>query len=161
MSQFKKFEPCCTYEPPSKYHDGYTGFELINKLIEEWNETVDELNEIVNSLNEFVEGWEDELALKEDSSNITINRKLSPYGDFTGTWFGDTKANVDSKIAEGLLLYQQVIELLNSSQYNIVVVNGGWYADGKTPVVVDDGTYTGTVVDSYDDGRYLIPCQCN
>lgn len=38
------------------------------------------------------------LALKEDVENLTNARKLSPTGDFTGTWNGETKAAFEARL---------------------------------------------------------------
>lgn len=170
MSEFEKFNPCCSYEPPSNFYDGYTGFEILNKLIKMINDFIDYINSLQSQLD-----------AKEDSENITNNRKLSETGNFTGTWFGetfqemklkdgnftgtwfnDTKTNMDAKDELSLTLYQQVIDLLNGNpEYGITVVDGGFYASPDAPTIIDNGNYTDPVTGGIDNGNYTFNCNCS
>lgn len=74
-----------------------------------------------------VTGFEGQLAAKEDSVNITNNRKLSPQGDFTGTLAGRKNAlQVTYEIDDN----REQVRYLNSQ-----------FSDGQTGLVIDGGFF--------------------
>lgn len=131
MSVFTKFEPCCSYEPPSRFHDGYSPFELLNTLINMINDFIDYLNSVQSQFD-----------AKEDSDDITNNRKLSENGDFAGTWFGDTYTKITTDIAESLLLSQTMIDAINARESIGLIYDGDTfpYIDG-IDVTIDGGVF--------------------
>lgn len=151
MALPKKYESC------AKTYSGYQRvkapslYDLMLKVIEWFNDTI-----------EHVEVLEGELDAKEDSSNITGARKLSENGDFTGTWFGESKSSVDQKILNGQNLYQGVIDLINSNpELNIEIIDGGFFASSVIPEEIDAGDFTSPVTEEIDAGLFIYPCQCS
>ena len=151
MGIFKKFDPCCSYEPPTKFHDGYTPLEILNKVINMINDFIDYVN--------GVQGQFDE---KEDSDNITNNRKLSEDGNFTGTWFNDSKVNIDMKITEGLNNYNALISyLIANPQISWIIWDGKFFLTNEPEGdLLDGGLFTEPNIIETDCGLFIYPCVC-
>ena len=79
----------------------------------------------------------DQLALKEDSDNITLVRLLSEAGDFTGTLAGETVSLVLANIQS------------NTNQIDFLT---NQFEDGATGLVVDGGAFDDTDIDKLYDG---------
>lgn len=111
---------------------------------------------------EFVNGFQDELDSKEDSVNITNIRKLSEVGDFTGTWFGESKSSMDAKDVEGLNNYQALIEYLQANpQIGWIVWDGKFFATVEDPdEELDGGLFTESVTEETDCGKFIYSCAC-
>lgn len=151
MSNFKKIEDWCDWKPPEDFHSGYSGFEIMNLLITKYNEMIDTLVVLNNNLD-----------VKEDSENITLNRKLSVNGDFTGTWFGETKSSVDAKLVEGLNNYNSLISyLIANPQIGWTIWDGKFFTTSE-PVtsILDGGEFTDYNTDEVDCGAFIYPCEC-
>lgn len=147
----KKFMEYCKCSHSFLFDDSFSIYELVIKCIEKINEIID-----------FVNGFESELNKKEDSDNITNNRKLSENGDFTGTWFNDTKSNMDMKIAEGLNNYNTLLDFLKANpQYNYIVWDGKFFTTIEPPdTPLDGGSFTEADTEETDAGLFIYPCQC-
>lgn len=142
-----------SYENETKY-SLYELFLLLKNKI-------NELIESNNTIDDRFESVYDAIDLKEDSTNITINRKLSETGDFTGTWFGDTKDEMDTLIINGQNLYESVISLITTHpEFNIEVIDGSFLANPITPDSEDLGLITEAVTDEIDCGLIYYPCAC-
>lgn len=122
---------------------------------------LDLIEEVVEFVNSFQTQLDDLEERKEDSSNITSNRKLSETGDFTGTWVQESKSSVDARINNGQNLYQNVIDLINTNpELNIETFYGGFLASPIEPTVEDLGLITELVTDEIDCGFFVYPCIC-
>lgn len=97
--------------------------------------------------------------IKDAVDDLKSNLKtLSTTGDFTGTWFGDTYGNLKSQITNGLVLYQTVIDLLNSGTgLNVRVYDGKFFdtieAIGKT---IDGGSFLDNATNEIDAGNVSL-----
>jgi len=78
-------------EIPSTYGCGYSEFETLRKLMTY-------VNSLYNAYLELNLSYSTMSETKEDSISITNNRKLSPDGNFTGTWEGFRPSQVDVAI---------------------------------------------------------------
>lgn len=107
------------------------GFNLdwIIETVKKYVTKVDELAEEIDDISETY----------ETKDNITKSRKLSPSGDFTGTWFKETKTTIDARIDYAGELAKEVIEKLNSNESIEYVVDGGIYGDVEPPTIEFDG----------------------
>lgn len=140
---------CCD-EPVLNDTKSYSTLEKLCYLIKKVEELEVEIADAIENIDE-----------KEDSINITINRKLSEIGDFTGTWFGETKTSVDLRIENGQNLYQEVIDLIESNpELNIEIIDGEFYLSTDPIEIIDGGSYTDPVTEEIDAGLYIYPCQC-
>ena len=89
--------------------------------------------------------FQEQLVLKEDSSNINLNRLLSEFGDFTGTWFGNSYTDITTDI----LINSTNIDGL-TDQIEFLTQQ---FADGATGLVIECGYFNDNeIVDSYDGG---------
>ena len=93
--------------------------------------------EIIEIVNQF----ETDITNKEDSSNITNNRKLSENGDFTGTLCGKKSA------------CQTVSEIDNNRDQIQFIANQ--FSDGQTGLVVDGGFFIETGIKASYNGGYF------
>ena len=109
--------------------DKLSPMELMYKLIEKVNEVI----QSVNSFQGSIDG-------KEDSVNITNSRKLSPSGNFTGKWFGESFTSIDGRIDT------------NEDQIDYIAQQ---FADGQTGLVVDGGFFEDEGIrKNYDGGVF-------
>lgn len=96
--------------------------------------------EVMKEWNDFLKTFQEELEAKEDSSNITNNRKLSEKGDFTGTWKGE---NIES------ILYDI------DSNNDAIRFLANQFEDGATGQVIDGGFFDETGINkNYDGGVF-------
>ena len=117
--------------------------------------------EKINEIIEFVNNFQAVLDAKENSINITNNRKLSETGDFTGTWYGDTKSSIDNKIANGQALYHNLIDLINTNpELNFEIFDGGFLASSIVSEFVDLGLISEPVTEEIDCGFLINQCNC-
>lgn len=121
---------------PTAFNDSLDMLQKFNKLLEAFNLLVIDFNEWV----EYAESFKHLIDSKEDSRNITVNRKLSPTGDFTGTLAGETIVSVKARISN------------NTDKLNTLV----WqFADGYTGQVIDCGFFdSSNVRRNYDGGVF-------
>lgn len=90
---------------------------------------------------EYVNGFQGQLDGKENSSNITNNRKLSENGDFTGTLCGKKSA---CQIPDEIDNNRQQIQYLASQ-----------FSDGQTGYVIDGGFFQETGIKKNYNGGYF------
>lgn len=113
-------------------------------------------------LTDLVNSFESKITLKEDSVNITNNRKLSETGDFTGTWFGETKISIDSRINNIDSTYQGLIDLINGlTNLNIEIIDGQFFLSTEPITEIDAGSFNEAVTEEIDGGKFIYPCICN
>lgn len=107
-----------------------TLLELVSLIAKKFNDLVDHVNGL-------------DYSKKEDSANITINRKLSPTGNFTGTLAGRA-ANL-------------VLAGIDSNRDKIGYL-ARQFADGYTGQVIDGGFFAETNIRrNYDGGIFPRP----
>lgn len=166
----EKISKYCTNFKAFIYENSNSIYELLLKVLEKQDEIIDEVNDQQEQIDNNYNALDTKInnnfqtldAKKEDSVNITNNRKLSPTGDFTGTWFGDTKTNIDGLIINGQNLYQEVVDLINTSpELNIEIIDGGFFASAVVPDEDEMGSFTGAVTEEIDCGLFIYPCQCS
>lgn len=106
--------------------------------------TYQKLCYVLQKIAEFIvimAGFEIQIAAKEDSINITNNRKLSEQGDFTGTLCGEkTACQVNYEIDDN----RQQVKFLSTQ-----------FADGATGLVVDGGFFEETGIKKNYNGGYF------
>lgn len=91
-------------------------------------------------VDEFAQAIVDFPVLYEKKDDLTNKRKLSPSGDFTGTWFGNTFTKIFGKVDSNT----DQIEYLSNQ-----------FADGRTGFVIDGGFFEETGIDkNYDGGVF-------
>lgn len=106
-----------------------TAIELSARLVKKMNEVVDFANTV-----------DGKIAAKEDSSNITNNRKLSPTGNFTGTVAGRAAT--------------MVIAGIDTNRDNVRYL-ASQFADGQTGQVIDGGFFEEDFIKrNYDGGVF-------
>lgn len=106
-----------------------TGIDLTARLKEKINEVID-----------FLNGWNAGLNGKEDSVNITNNRKLSPTGDFTGSIWGKDTLSMLAQMDTTRDMYQYL---------------ANQFSDGHTGWVIDCGFFEDTKIKkNYDGGIF-------
>ena len=69
----------------------FSTYEKLCYVLDKQKETIDYVNE-----------FDEEIESKENSINITNNRKLSEIGDFTGSWFGKSLNYILSLISNNV-----------------------------------------------------------
>lgn len=100
-------------------------------------ETVKSYTSKVDELAQEIEDFSDTY---ETKVNITNARKLSPSGNFTGTWFGKTFTKIFGKVDDNA----DMIEYLTNQ-----------FSDGRTGLVIDGGFFEETGIDkNYDGGVF-------
>lgn len=127
-------------------NDAYTDTEYLTLIIAKINE----LAEVVNTLNFDFDS-------KEDSSNITLARKLSENGDFTGTWFGVAKTVIDNLIENNSIAIGENNDLIQLKEDSLSITNlrllsalgdftGKWFGETKASLDarIKNGDFTGT-----------------
>lgn len=124
----EKFMQYCKTSKSYVYKKAFSLYELLLKVIEKLNEVID-----------IVNGFDEELTKKEDSDNITNNRKLSENGDFTGT------------LCNGAKTACQVVNEIDSNTGQISFLTNQ-FEDGATGLVVDGGFFTDDDINKNYDG---------
>lgn len=113
-------------------HQELTTIQLIAKLLD----TVNKIIEVTN-------GFDVKLLGKEDSINITNNRKLSPSGNFTGSIMGRLSSLVISEIDSNRDTLKYLINQ---------------FSDGQTGYVIDGGFFSSTGISrNYNGGLFPKP----
>lgn len=107
-------------------HQELTTIQLLAKIIPKVNEVVVETN--------LVDG---KIAEKENSSNITSNRKLSAKGNFTGTVDGVAANRVIGNIEDN---------------NNKITYLASQFSGGQTGLVVDGGFFENSAISKNFDG---------
>lgn len=121
---------------PNAFDNELTLVQKFNKMVEAMNILVGQFNIVVDFANEF----DEKLKSKEDSRNITLNRKLSPNGNFTG----------DIHHIPSLQLIAQIDS--NKDVLRNLVTQ---FADGYTGQVIDGGFFeSGNIRRNYDGGLF-------
>ena len=93
-----------------------------------------------NEIMEVINNWQDNVDQRELSSDITVKRKLSPSGNFTGTIAGRLSSLVVADVEDAK---------------DKIVFLAEQFADGQTGLVVDGGYFEGSEIKkSYDGGRF-------
>lgn len=129
----KKLEGYCRV-PGTFAKEGFMSiYEMVSALFDKSNETVD----FVNEFEDDIESLEQR---KENKSQITLQRKLSPLGDFTGSIRGKQSLQVLSEIDDNRDKNQYVISQLRDGQ-NGLVVDGGFFEDEGIRKNYDGGTF--------------------
>ena len=134
-------------EIPSTYGCGYSEFETLRKLMTY-------VNSLYNAYLELNLSYSTMSETKEDSIAITNNRKLSPNGNFTGTWEGFRPSQVDVAITD-------IIDT-NSSRLADIAINVksfGAKGDYNGIIGTDNLNYFNLCVDSLpiEGGTIYIP----
>lgn len=110
-------------------HQELSSIKLIAKVIE-----------TVNNLIEHFNSFQGNIDRKEDSINITNNRKLSPTGDFSGSLLGkqvfNVLANIDSNEDKIKYIANQF-----SDGYTGLVIEGGFFEDSPIQRNYDGGIF--------------------
>lgn len=121
---------------PNAFDNELTLVQKFNKMLEAFNILVNQFNVVVDFANEF----DEKLKSKEDSKNITDNRKLSPNGDFTGSIHKIPSLELIAQIRSNKDVLQQLT----------------WqFADGYTGQVIDGGFFeSGNIRRNYDGGIF-------
>lgn len=110
-------------------HQELSQLQLLGKLVDTVNHLIDEINSFQGS----IDG-------KEDSVNITRNRKLSSTGNFTGSIFG----RMGNLVLSGIDSNSDKIRFLS-----------GQFADGYTGQVIDGGFFYDSLIKrNYDGGIF-------
>lgn len=108
------------------------GFNL-DWVIEKVKECVAAVESMAQAIAEFPSKY-------ETKENITTARKLSPTGNFTGTWQGETYTKVFGKVDTN----NDLINYLTNQ-----------FSDGRTGLVIDGGFFEQTGIDkNYDGGVF-------
>lgn len=102
--------------------------ELSAKVAQKLNEALDVINEGIVS----IEG-------KEDSDNITNNRKLSPNGNFTGMLNGKSIFSVLADINDSLSLAKTIIDMVNNRESIGTIFDGGFFIDTEPSTFTIEG----------------------
>ncbi len=105
-----------------------TGVELAGR-------TAQKVNEIIALVN-TVDG---RIQSKEDSANITMNRKLSPSGNFTGNLNGKSILAVFADIADSLTLSKEIISMINNRESIGSIYDGGTFINSVPPTITIEG----------------------
>lgn len=94
-----------------------TSLELVGRSTQKVNDIIDLVNTFQNQLDS-----------KENSDNITNNRKLSLTGNFTGTLNGESIIKVLTDIASSLSLVLELEDIVNNSRDALgYIIDGGLF----------------------------------
>lgn len=116
---------------PLQYDNSLSYYEVLMKVLAKLNEVIDFTNGIDEK---FIDLWK----YKENSIDITNNRKLSPTGDFTGSLYSHPVLEVLSWI------------LSNRSTLKYLTAQ---FSDGQTGLVIDGGFFEQTGIShNYNGG---------
>lgn len=141
-----KVKSCFRQIKPLIYESSLSMYELVLKLLEKVNEVVEFSNgwqEQIDALYDYINQKIEELdQRKEDSINITNNRKLSEIGDFTGTLCNNHITACE--------LVAQVDT--NTDEIRELIVQ---FEDGATGQVIECGFFGDDNIDrNYDGGVF-------
>ena len=123
----------CTNFKQFIFDGSHSIYELLLKVFEKQGEIIDSINNLSGTVSNNYSTLDSK---KEDSINITANRKLSPLGNFTGTIQGLPSFTVNDNMNK--------IGYLTSQ-----------FTDGQTGFVIDGGFFTGTGISkNYNGGIF-------
>ena len=121
----------CDYEPTVIDDGKMSLWQRICYVFDQFNKNMERIDDVESQLN-----------AKEDSVNITGNRKLSETGDFTGTLANHSKSAL------------QVVQQIDNNRDQIIYLIGQ-FADGQTGQVIDGGFFEETGIKrNYDGGVF-------
>lgn len=101
---------------------------------------IEKVKECISAVASFGEEIADIPEKYETKENITTARKLSPTGNFTGTWQGETFSKVFGKVDNN----NDLIEYLTNQ-----------FSDGQTGYVIDGGFFEETGISrNYNGGVF-------
>lgn len=117
------------------FDDELSDYELKVALLNAFNEMSNNYESFVNTVNSLITG-------KEDSVNITNNRKLSEDGDFTGTLCN-----------KKMTACEAVYNIDNNRDMIKYLLDG--LIDGQNGIQIDGGFFTENDIKwNYDGGRF-------
>lgn len=93
------------------------------------------LNEVIALANTV----DDKIKGKEDAINLTVNRKLSPTGDFTGTIASKSISKIFGDIADSLTLAKTLIAMVNNRESIGTIFDGGNFTDTVPATITIEG----------------------
>jgi hypothetical protein len=97
--------------------------------------TAQKMNEVIDLANTV----DDKIALKEDSSKITLMRKLSESGVFTGWLSNKSVAQVLTDIQDTLSLAKTIIDMVNNRESIGTIYDGGVFLETDPPTFDIEG----------------------
>lgn len=121
------------------YEGSLSIYELLMKVIVKMDEVIDYVNKMQSQIDSFSKTFLNLLAKKEDSSNITNNRKLSAKGDFTGTLMGRTLMSIFADIRDSLSLCKTLIDMVNHRESIGTIYDGGFFVETTPPTFIIEG----------------------
>lgn len=122
----EKFQQYCKASYRFVRESAFSVYELLLKVIEKLNEVID-----------FVNDFQSQLDQKEDSVNITNNRKLSETGDFTGTLCNGSKTACE--VVDGIDTIEDIAKKLDDKVSLEFIIDGGTFPFTDPPVHEIDG----------------------
>lgn len=121
---------------PTAFDSELTMLQKVNLMIKFIQEISLDFNEVVDFANEF----DDKLKSKEDVTDLTRKRKLSPQGNFTGLLEGKPIPTLFSEINTNA---DKISYLINQ------------YQGGQNGLVIDGGFFEGSEIkNNYDGGVF-------
>jgi hypothetical protein len=124
---------------PEVFDDSLSYYEAVARLMAKVNETIKGTNDLNDDLKMNVKELKADIAKKEYSDDITVKRKLSPLGDFSGTLLGRTIIAVFSDISNALSLCQTLIQMVNDRESIGTIYDGGNFVDTDPPTFSIEG----------------------
>lgn len=125
------------------FDNSYSLYELVNTAVKKINEVIDFVNGFQSQITGLNTKFDDKVASlearKENSIDITNNRKLSVLGNFTGTILGRTILSIFSDIDNSLSLSQTLIAMVNSRESIGTIYDGGNFVDTDPPTITIEG----------------------
>lgn len=117
---------------PEVFDDSLSYYEAVAKLKAK-------INEIAALYNGAIE----ELFKKEDSIFLSVSRKLSKNGDFSGTLLGRTIFSVFADINNSLSLVTTLISMVNGRESIGMIYDGGAFNDLIVPpiIIIEGGIF--------------------
>lgn len=101
---------------------------------------IEKVQECITAVQSFGQAIADIPTIYETKQNITNARKLSPSGNFTGTWQGQTYTQVFGKVDNNT----DMIKYLTNQ-----------FSDGQTGLVIDGGFFEETgIKKNYNGGVF-------
>lgn len=116
--------------------DELTNLEVIGRIVK-----------LVNDIIDIINNWNSNLDRYELSDNITVNRKLSPNGNFTGSLMGRLVSVVLAQIDDNGV---KIADNRDKIAYLL-----SQFSDGQTGWVIDGGFFEDTgIKQNYDGGMF-------
>jgi hypothetical protein len=92
---------------PTVFNEGFSWYETLSKLIYQINLLIEDSN---GNVSQIAELQAQKQSIVDYVNDITINRKLSSTGDFTGTWNGMTPSQSDIGVSALVLKHSDQIK---------------------------------------------------